>query len=132
MKYLFIILLVGFIGCTKEQGRSIVLNQSFSLKKGETVCTANDEVCIQFQKVASDSRCPSNAMCIWQGVAEVNLVLKYNKTDYPFTLHTTDHFNYRTDTVLQGYIIKLEQLNPYPDGRPIDPREYIVQLKVSK
>ncbi|HEX4957327.1 MAG TPA: hypothetical protein VFV46_04065 [Lacibacter sp.] len=132
MNYLIIILIIAVAGCRKEQDRSIVLNESFTLKKGETACTPNDEVCIDFVNVSGDSRCPSNVMCIWQGVAEVNLVLKYNQTDYPFTLNTIDHLQYKKDTVLQGYTIQLEQLNPYPDGRPINSRDYVVQLKVRK
>lgn len=120
------------LGCTKEKDDSIVLNQSFSMKKGTKACTADNEVCIQFEKVAGDSRCPLRAMCIWEGVAEANFILTYKNVDYPFTLHTLDKLQFSSDTVLQGYTIKLEQLSPYPEGGSIEQKEYVAQLTVSK
>jgi hypothetical protein len=132
MKYLFIILIVAISSCTKEKDASVVLDKSFTLAPGDKGCLSNQNVCITFEKVNSDSRCPSTAICIWEGVAEAAFLLKINESTYPFTLHTTDKLQYHRDTIIQGYTIKLELLNPYPDGKPINPKAYRAQMMISK
>jgi hypothetical protein len=118
--------------CKKEKNSFFVLNQSFTLAQGAKACLSSENVCLTFEKVNNDSRCPLNAICIWEGVAEANFTLQINETNYPFTLHTLDKLQYQKDTVIQGYIIKLEQLNPYPETKPIDQKDYRAQVIISK
>jgi hypothetical protein len=132
MKYLFIILIVAISSCTKEKEASIILDKPFTLAPGDKGCLSSQNVCITFEKVNSDSRCPSTAICVWQGVAEAAFLLKINESTYPFTLHTTDELQYQRDTIIQGYTIKLELLSPYPDGKPIKQNAYRAQIRISK
>jgi hypothetical protein len=132
MKYLFILLIFAISSCKKEKDGSFVLNQSFTLAPGAKACLSSENVCLTFEKVNSDSRCPSTAICFWEGVAEVNFLLRINEASYPFTLHTLKKLQYRKDTVIQGYTVKLEQLSPYPDGKPIDQKDYRAQVIITK
>lgn len=118
--------------CKKEKDSFFLLNQSFTLAQGAKACLSSENVCLTFEKVYGDSRCPLGAMCFWEGVAEVNFTLQINQTKYPFTLHTLDKLQYQKDTVIQGYNIKLEQLNPYPETKPIDQKDYRAQVIISK
>lgn len=132
MKYLAIVLLFAISSCTKEKNGSFFLNQSFTIAQGTKACLSSENICLTFEKVNGDSRCPSTAICVWEGVAEVNFSLSVNNTNYPFTLHTLNRLQYKKDTVIQGYTVKLEQLSPYPDGRPIDQKAYTAQITISK
>jgi hypothetical protein len=132
MKYLFIVLIIALSSCKKEKDSSFVLNQSFTLAQGTKACLSSENVCLTFEKVTNDSRCPSTAICFWEGVAEVNFLLQINQASYPFTLHTLKKLQYRKDTVIQGYTVKLEQLSPYPDGKRIDHKDYRAQVIISK
>jgi hypothetical protein len=132
MKYVIIVFLFAITSCSKEKDVSVILNQPFTLEPGAKACLNSQNVCLRFEKVNSDSRCPSTAICIWEGVAEVNLILNDGTNDYPFVLHTLDKLQYHKDTVINGYTIKLELLSPYPDSKPIDKKDYRAQLIISK
>jgi hypothetical protein len=132
MKYLFIILLFVLSSCTKEKDASVVLGQSFTLSQGSKACLNSQNICLRFEKVNSDSRCPAAAMCIWEGVAEISLIWNDGSNEYPFALHTLDKMQYRKDTVINGYKIRLEQLNPYPEGKKIDQKDYRAQLIITR
>jgi hypothetical protein len=72
-------------------------------------------------------------MCIWEGVAEVQLQLTFKGTNIPFTLHTINFQQYHKDTIINGYTIKLEKLTPYPTTSVvINQKEYEATLVVSK
>jgi hypothetical protein len=52
----------------------VVAGQPFELRAGATA-TLPDGVRIKFERVASDSRCPMNARCVWAGEATIAISL---------------------------------------------------------
>jgi hypothetical protein len=132
MKYLLILITV-FFSCKKETHTSIEFGQPFFISPGTKVSANSNELLLSFEKVASDSRCPSNAMCVWLGVAELNLTLTKKGTSYPFSLYTTDFKEYYTDTTVAGYSIQLKSLLPYPlAGTNIQQKEYKAEIIIRK
>ncbi len=74
-----------------------------------------DRVKLGFEAVVSDSRCPANAMCIWQGAATATFSFTKNGDSHRFNLSTiTMEPNYTKDTVIAGYKIEFINLLPYP------------------
>lgn len=80
--------------------------------------SANTEVALLcFNKVVSDSRCPVDAMCIWEGTAVANFTFKKDNVIYPITLSTLTRpplSLYPKDTIIAGYKIEFLNLYPYP------------------
>ena len=127
------ILLLALNSCTKEKLDPIQLNQPFTMSTGNKLCADDKSFCLVMDRIAADSRCPSTAMCIWQGVAEINFTLIKDGTAYPFSLYTTEWQQYYTDTTVAGYNFKLQTLTPYPDGlKPIAQKDYKAELIIRK
>lgn len=103
--------------CEKEtsesENKSLVLKQNFELNVGE--CVSNDtglEVCID--SVSSDSRCPLDVECFWEGNASIEVSFTLNGTKHELTLNTNNSTNFPSDTTVQQYHIQLKELTPYP------------------
>jgi len=62
------------IGCASASGPSEVpLNEPFEMAPGDAV--EADGLTVRFEAVTQDSRCPIDAVCVWQGDATVVLSL---------------------------------------------------------
>jgi hypothetical protein len=76
----------------------------------------NKQAYICFDSVLNDSRCPPDAICIWEGNACVRFKFgQLNEEPVLFNLNT--HNMFTRDTVLGGYRFKL--LNVYPQSRKL-------------
>lgn len=94
-----------------------------------------DRVKLGFDAVVSDSRCPANAMCVWQGAATAAFSFSKNGDTHRFNLSTlTMKPQYTKDTVLAGYKIEFINLLPYPGTfTPPAPASQIkAELKITK
>ena len=107
------------------------------ISSGETVLAVGDTVLVDglvrivFVDVPSDSRCPSQVVCIWAGDAAVVLQSAYSG-GWPFadTLHTT--LEPRT-AEKAGYRITLLDLSPYPaQPEPIPPDAYALRVRIER
>jgi hypothetical protein len=58
-------------------GGSPALGREFKLAVGQTVSIVEEGISVTFDGVSEDSRCPTGAMCIWEGrvVCDVSLVI---------------------------------------------------------
>ena len=110
-RYLILLLFVIAASCKKTdpiQSPGLYVNTCIS----KTFTTEEISVC--FNSV-SDSRCPSDAVCVWAGVAIAEFTLIKNHISYPFTLTTLPVFGqYSSDTTLAGYKFHLINILPYP------------------
>ena len=143
MRHVLFILLLIIESCKNDT--SIVSSGSFgntfTLKVGQTVTIQPGNLKVGFERVASDSRCPTGAMCFWEGMAQLRLWLLPPGTDTVFVQSTISGYVTQSDTCCHkyvdtvGYRVKLMQLDPYPriDG-PLPPEssDYIAYLQVSK
>jgi hypothetical protein len=95
------------------------LGEAFTLTTGSTVEVQGKNISLTFQKVLDDSRCPANLECYWQGVAEIEVVLRSKGGDSAMV--TLGVLGGTTDIVEQpffvdtlGYRLSLLRLEPYP------------------
>jgi hypothetical protein len=135
------ILAIGVVSCAKST--SVVEPVAFTLQEaadsiavplGATVTI--DRVLLRFADVPSDSRCPTNVVCVWEGDAAVRITLTLACTraqpacavpELLVDLHT------RLDpkaTVYAGLEVRLLGLRPYPSGTPTRKGQYVALFRV--
>ena len=88
-----------------------------------------------FDQLISDSRCPANAMCVWQGTAVARFSLTRNGEKYSFVLSILAMpGTYNKDTTLFGYKIEFVNLTPYPGTtpQPVPAEQMKAELKITK
>lgn len=117
MKNIFIFALIigSFISCKEdptESEDSLVFNTAIDLKSGSNI--SNNDLQIKLDSVTSDSRCPSDVVCVWEGNAAVRFEIDFNDEKLQFTLNTHGSNNMKSDTVFGKYIIEMTELIPYP------------------
>jgi hypothetical protein len=107
----------------------VVLAQDFDLAPGQAAVVDGGALNVTFDKVAEDSRCPSDVQCVWAGDGAVAMtVIPAGAPRYPVTLHTT----LTPKAVNSGpYQITLVGLKPYPkQGPKIPPATYVATLQI--
>lgn len=109
-----ILFLLTGTACEKETLKTNEIYRSKDLK-------------IEF-KDYTDSRCPSDAICVWEGEAEVYLQAESNGQSESFFLNGLGD-----DTIVFGHTIELIDLQPYPEsGVEVPFKNKEVKLKVTK
>ncbi len=96
-----------------DEQENFELGKTFSINYGEILYQNALNLSIKFDTLVSDSRCPVDVVCVWEGEAEVKLKFSVNATFEDFTLHTNKNY-FNTDTTLIAYNIELIDLLPYP------------------
>lgn len=92
-----------------------------------------------FQRVDSDGRCPTDAVCVWEGIAHTRFWLKKPSSDTAFIpLSIYGYITEKDSTHLLprdtlGYRFTLRQLDPYPltKVKP-DPNAYVAKVFIKK
>ena len=121
--------------CSKNGGKFREGTIELKLSECESGTIAGDDLKFCFNAVVSDSRCPANAMCIWQGTAIGRFTFTRNNESRTFDLSTLDQPpTYNKDTVLMGYKIEFVNLLPYPGTvpNPIPDSDKKVEIKITK
>ena len=136
LSVLLFITLTAFVNSCSKSGnkfREGTIELKFSdCEKGNI---AGDDLKLCFDAVVSDSRCPANAVCIWQGAATATFSFTKNKDTHHFNLSTiTMKPNFTKDTVIAGYKIEFINLSPYPGtvADPIPDNQRKAELKITK
>lgn len=115
---------------TSPGHQGLILSRNFDsvtvhLKYGEEILI-NNYAELKFDGVASDSRCPIDAICVWAGNGEVKISVTEQRRKNNFTLNTL--LEPRKFT-FDDFTVELKTLNPLPrSGRQIKPGEYSVDL----
>lgn len=137
MKNLAVIffLLVTFGSCnddlTKGAEKELIFESATGLKSGSIY--TNSDFSVQLDSVTSDSRCPSDVICVWAGNASVNFTATIGREKYAITLNTNSAQSFPSDTTLQHYFIQLINLMPYPvSTSTIDQEDYEATIVVKK
>ena len=102
-----------------------------TLRHGEYQRVAGEQLGVEFVRVASDSRCPIDAVCVWMGdaVAEIELSAAGGRTGR-VQLHTSQEPRSAT---WNGVRITLLELAPAPRAsQPTPPERYSVRLRVER
>jgi hypothetical protein len=126
------IVLAVFVGaCAGAAQRPSALDEDFELSAGRSVRVADADLLVRFDRVANDSRCPSDVKCITAGDAVVVLGLASGRdTARQYELHTTSG---DTSAAHAGYRVTLVALNPVPvSTRTLQARDYVATLRVTR
>jgi hypothetical protein len=110
-KVLMLSVFLGVFGC--EYHDSPVLNTlrtDFSASSGSTVTTGLPSFQVLVVSI-SDSRCPSDVVCIWGGIASVTFLIESN--EFSLLIGQTKTFSVGQ----KNYELKLEDVTPYPNTK---------------
>ncbi len=112
-----------------------VFGDTLQLNYQETLLFPND-VALSFQSI-NDSRCPIDAVCFWQGVAEVGLNLSTQSggtTDFIMSYLGLCEENCCSPEEVGNYKIELLEVLPYPDlsGIPVTIEDYTITIIVTE
>ena len=89
--------------------------ESFTLEVGEKATLDAVQTSVRFLAVAEDSRCPSQAQCVWAGDGAVVLEIAPATGDAAeHALHTNPESGPGA-VALAGYELTLLRLDPYPE-----------------
>ena len=126
-------------GCVSEDKGDVKakLDEQFSLNVSQTAYIESESMLVEFDKVAHDSRCPSDVQCIWAGRVIIHLKISKQSGDtgsmQALVLSTENDTATFTDSFYNNYSVLMIDVEPYPvSTATIDPAEYVAKLKVTK
>jgi len=128
--YGLLLITLSFLSCDEVSNQE-QFDQIVSLLAGEHMYIQEKGFTIGFTKILEDSRCPTDADCIWEGNGKIQIFTTKFMTDSTyFELNTT------LDPKIIEYFgcnIELIELEPYPSVEEIiDPMEYVCTLKIQE
>ncbi len=141
MKKLFILFTVLFISCSENSSTTSnqILDEGFVIRFGQQVSIPSENLLIKFNDLLSDSRCPINVICVWQGEATIELLISHEGiTDIKTKLKIEgyvdkSHISSHKFIDTLGYRFTLMQLDPYPHtDSSYQPQDYFALLEVNK
>jgi hypothetical protein len=139
MRSLLITAMIACIGllyaCERSEIDTPERTLTISLHKCSNPVFSGTRVSLCFDSVVTDSRCPANAMCIWQGYAACKFSFSANGETYLFSLSTLTFPGFLPkDTILSGYKIELMDLAPYPGtvSYPVPENKIKAEVKITK
>ncbi|MCI0438933.1 MAG: hypothetical protein L0177_07345 [Chloroflexi bacterium] len=112
------------------------LGEAFELGFGKTAIVLPDGLVIEFVEALEDSRCPANAICIWQGQARILVDVTLDGMSLGrHELLLEAGIENPAGVEIGDYVVKFVALNPYPGttgNEQIEKREYVATLIVAK
>jgi hypothetical protein len=99
------------------------LDDTVTVRLGESAMTRDRSVRLGYVKLVSESRCPANAICVWQGDAAVQLEAEVVGVAVDTTIHTA--LDPKVITIGANEISLLE-VQPYPGTGASPTPGYIV------
>jgi len=97
---------IGIISCKKES----VNEATYTIKVNECTTAAGENFTVCFDSLITDSRCPINAICVWEGFALAKFSLHQNGNIIPFSLATRAFQQYHQDTTINQIKISLQNI----------------------
>ena len=127
-----LVLLTSAFSCDESRVKidPFDLGAPFLLRPGFQYDCSECDVSVSFTKVISDSRCPSDAICVWAGMAVVELSVEIEGASHTILLATAGENN---RIALGGYLFSLGEVSPYPTlQNPIAQKDYRITLTVTR
>ena len=132
MKNLFpILLLAAFVTLAARCGsdNDFEMGESFTLQLEEAKTNKTEGLTVQWKALPEDSRCPKNTNCVWEGQARMTVLV--NDEEVEVILHAGHPGKAKAEA--GGYVVKAEELEPYPDMNvDTQPEDYVLHLQVNK
>jgi len=128
-----ILLLLLFSGCSfPENEITADKGEEFELAIGQTASISGEGIKIKFVEVLTDSRCPANAICIWQGEVTCLVEITVGETIFQKVLLQSGQSAGYSMSDFRDYQLAF-RIEPYPlDEKPIDSSEYRLNLVIDK
>lgn len=116
------------------------LGAAIEIDLGGQAIIESENLKVEFRSVLGDSRCPSNVLCFWQGIADIELRVITNGEDtalvgvslYGLTSDAVFPNELSIDTM--GYLFTLVNLDPYPkmpdDGIQAPVKNYVATIRI--
>jgi hypothetical protein len=105
------------------------ISEPFTLKFNQGAMITFDNILVRFSNITSDSRCPSDVTCIWQGEVSIQVDVKQENTTFEnIILGENDEV-----PIFGKYFIRLLKVEPYPQStHMIQQDDYIATLVITK
>ncbi|MEE9268786.1 MAG: hypothetical protein V3V49_00835 [Candidatus Krumholzibacteria bacterium] len=127
----WIALVLGFV-LVPTANAQVRIGEPFDLGVGKSVLIADTGVRVGFDRITSDSRCPLNVDCIWEGNATGLVWAETSPRDRTF-FELNTHPDFRSEVPFRGLVVRLLNVSPFPeDPVIIDPKDYIVTMVVAR
>ena len=108
------------------------IGQEFSLQIGESASIKGEKLQIRFLEVTEDSRCPRDAICVWEGRIICMVEITYRGSLHRLELTEPGSTSWPPEIVFKDYQIAYH-VEPYPHtGTKIMEDEYRLYLKINK
>jgi len=109
---------------------SVQRSQEFELPMGRTAHVTGSELRLTLLDVAEDSRCPIDAVCVWQGNARAVLQARLGESGAAETLSLNTGVA-PDEAVTQGFTVRLRGVLPAARANVTTPmRDYVAVLVV--
>ncbi len=95
------------------------IDTEISLYIGESVIIKDHGIRLKFVDVLSDSRCPSDVECIWEGTVSLLINIQFNSQDLGNFILNSSNLHKAS---FMGYYVKFKELEPYPISTEIIPK----------
>ena len=101
--------------------------ESFTVQMNQIIFFEDYE--ITFSEILEDSRCPADAICVWEGRISIGMDVKNKEKIQKIVLTTAD----KTTAHFDSYKINLVNVLPYPfSSKTIPLEEYSATINISK
>jgi len=108
------------------------LDSEFALQVNQSAEIKSEDMKITFLNITSDSRCPSDVTCIWQGQAGIELDVQKGEVESTVSLSIGGDSS-PEESIFNSYLIQLVDLSPYPiSTKNIQPEDYTATIKITK
>src|SRR3989304_8015878 len=108
------------------------LDSEFLLQINQSAEIKSEDMKITFLNVTSDSRCPSDVTCIWQGQAGIEIDVQKGEVESTVSLSIGGDSSPK-ESIFNAYLIQLVELSPYPiSTKNMQPEDYTVTIKITK
>lgn len=113
MRTLFLILILTlFSGIFMQVNAQTSKTYTAVLKVGKQKTVTPDKIKIQFLSLVEDSRCPTDAQCVWAGNAKIKVKISNRRDSQIVEMNTTT--GGPLGASFDGYAINLTSLTPKP------------------
>lgn len=125
----FILLMVSTGLLAQDQPKPEPIVYSSLLQPGELLSFSNKA--IRFKEVVSDSRCPKEVTCVWEGEAKVLVELYENGNFLEEKIITISSGSIPLDFSAKDFLYNIQglMLLPYPSAKQVDP-DYSLELQI--
>jgi hypothetical protein len=108
------------------------LNSEFLLQFNQSAEIKSEDITVTFLNVTSDSRCPSDVTCVWQGQAGIELDLRKGEEKSIVSLSIGGDSS-PEESIFDSYLIQLVDISPYPvSTKDIQSDEYAAKINITK